>query len=288
MHRIKVYYRLIKPGIVYSNAIATMAGFFLASTGKGSFDPGLFLATIFGVLFVISSACVLNNYIDRKIDSKMKRTQKRATVLKEISASAASIYAIILGLIGFGLLVLYTNWLTVGLGVLAYLTYIVFYSVAKRKSVHGTLVGAISGGLPPVAGYVSVTNAIDLGAILLFVILVYWQMPHFYAIAMRRRDEYAAANIPVLPVVKGMYAAKMEILVYIVLFIAANSLLVILGYTGYTYLVVMTLFGLVWLGKGIEGFKTDDDVKWARKMFLFSLIILIVLCLMIAVGGLLP
>ena len=283
-----MYYQLVKPGIVYSNAIATMAGFFLAYAQLGRFDIGIFLGVVIGTSFIIASACVLNNYIDRHIDKRMKRTSKRATAAGKISRTNVLAYTVTLGLIGLTILGLLTNILTMALGVLAYISYIVLYGIGKRKTVHGTLVGAISGGLPPVAGYAALTNQLDMAAILLFFVLVAWQMPHFYAIAMRRKDEYAAASIPVLPVVKGLYATKVQIVFYVVLFIAVNILFTAFGYTGYVYLVVMTIVGLIWLYKGLKGFKTEADEKWALKMFLFSLAVLLILCVMLAVGGLLP
>lgn len=288
MKRLNSYYQLIKPGIVYSNATMTAAGFFLACAHLGVFDIKLLVAVVLGTSFIIASACVLNNFIDRDIDAKMKRTKKRATAARTISTAHVLVYIAILGLVGFGALALYTNVLTVLLGAAAYIAYIVLYGIAKRATVHGTLVGAISGGLPPVAGYAAVTNQLDIATLLLFLVLVAWQMPHFYAIAMRRRDDYAAAGIPVLPVVKGMQATRAQIVSYIVLFIIANALFTIFEYTGYIYLVVMTLVGLTWLAKGMQGFRSQEDSTWALKMFLFSLIALLVLCFMLAVGGLLP
>ncbi len=288
MDKVKTYYWLAKPGIVYGNVIAAMAGFFLASSRQGQLDFVTFAGLIVGLAFVIGSACVLNNYIDRDIDRKMKRTKNRAIVIGEVSEKAAIIYTSVLGGIGFGLLIVTTNWLTVSLGVLAYVAYIVLYGIAKRKTVHGTLVGTISGAIPPAAGYVAVTNRFDEGAALLFLIMVCWQMPHFYAIAMRRQREYADAKIPVLPVVYGTYVTKIQILLYMAAFILANSLLVIYGFVGYTYLGVVTLVGILWLLKGVRGFRIDNDEQWARKMFLFSIIVLLVMCVMIAVGGYLP
>ena len=218
----------------------------------------------------------------------MARTKKRATATGKISPTRALGYAFLLGVIGFGILITWTNVLTVAVGVTAYVAYIVLYGVAKRTTVHGTLIGAISGGLPPVAGYTALTNRLDLAAVLLFFVLVAWQMPHFYAIAMRRRADYANAGIPVLPVVKGIYATKIQIIVYVALFIVMNILFTVTGYTGYLYLVVMTIAGGSWLIKGLREFKAETDEKWALRMFLFSLFILLLLCLMLAVGGLLP
>lgn len=265
-----------------------MAGFFLAFAQVNEFDLSVFLGVTVGTALVIASACVLNNHIDRGIDKKMVRTSKRATATGIISSKSAITYTAILGMIGFTVLLISTNLLTILMGVLAYVSYIVLYGITKRTTVHGTLVGAIAGGLPPVAGYTALTNQLDVAALLLFLVLIAWQMPHFYAIAMRRQADYAEAGIPVLPVIKGIYATKVQIVWYVLLFIIINILFTVAGYAGYIYLVIMTMAGVMWLVKGLRGFATDTDEKWALKMFLFSLFILLLLCLMLAVGGLLP
>lgn len=270
METIKTYYKLTKPGIIYGNTLTAIAGFFIASEGK--IDGLLLLALVIGLAFVIASACVLNNIIDRGIDKRMKRTKKRALVTGEVSLGSASVYTVILGVVGFGTLFLFVNLLAVWLGAAAYVLYIAAYGVAKRKTVHGTLVGSIPGALPPVAGYVAVTNSIDGTAFLLFLILVLWQMPHFYAIAMFRQKEYEAANIPVLPIVKGHRAAKNQILFYILLFIIAAQALPNMGIV---YSVAMLVLGGLWLAKALHGFKTHDDEKWARGLFGFSLYVLL-------------
>lgn len=288
MEKINLYYQLVKPGIVYSNIMATAAGFMLAFAQVYEFKWLVFVGVIVGTMFVIASACVLNNHIDRGIDTKMARTKKRATVTGKISTRSVLTYAALLGVFGFGVLVLFTNLLTVMLGVLAYISYIVLYGITKRTSVHGTLVGAIAGGLPPAAGYTALTNQFDLAVVLLFFVLVAWQMPHFYAIAMRRREDYSNAGIPVLPVVRGMRATKIQIVIYVALFIVVNSLFTIAGYTGLVYMIIMTAAGVLWLMKGIRGFKVETDGKWALGMFLFSLFVLLLQCAMLAVGGLLP
>lgn len=273
MERIKTYYKLTKPGIIYGNVLTAVAGFFIAANGK--INVGLLLALVVGLALVIASACVLNNIIDRGIDKKMKRTKARALVTGAVNVKSAYIYSAVLGIVGFGTLALGVNLLAVWLGAAAYVLYIAAYGVAKRKSVHGTLVGSIPGALPPVAGYVAVTNAIDGVAILLFLILVVWQMPHFYAIAMFRRKEYEAADIPVLPLVHGSKIAKNHIVAYIVLFIITSQLLAILGHTGLVYAVAMWVLGGIWLVKAVKGFKATDDEKWARSVFSFSLFVLL-------------
>ncbi len=279
---IRAYYYLTKPGIIYGNSINAAAGFLLASAGH--IDFLLFVETLAGIGLVMASACVFNNYIDRNIDDKMARTKNRALVKGDIAVNSALAYGVMLGILGFTILAFYTNQLTVWLGVIAFVDYIVFYGVTKRKSVFGTIVGSIAGALPPVAGYTAVTGHLDGGALILFLIYALWQMPHFYAIAMYRYDDYKKAGLPVLPVVKGTRAAKVQVLAYITTFILACSLLTVWGYTGYIYLAVVGLAGLYWLWLGIKNYNKLSDKMWGKKMFLFSLIVILVLAVMLSVG----
>lgn len=218
----------------------------------------------------------------------MARTSQRALAIGKISPLHALLYAGLLGIIGFIILAAYTNWLTFGLGAFAYVMYTVVYGYAKRHSVHGTLVGSISGALPPVAGYTAVTGRIDLGAGLVFLILVLWQMPHFYSIAIYRLKDYKAAGLPVWPVKKGIYSTKWQMFSYILAFIAATSLLFAHGYTGAIYFVVMLIVGLAWLRLSYQGFKAANDRAWARQSFKFSLIVIMTLAVMMSLGPVLP
>jgi protoheme IX farnesyltransferase len=287
---IKTYYGLTKPGIIRGNLLTAAAGFLLASPGHVRL--GLLLATLIGTSLVIASACVVNNYIDREIDAKMTRTKNRAFVKGRIRPRSAGIYAVGLGLPGFVVLGFYTNMLTVFIGLAGWLFYVVIYGIAKRRSVHGTVVGSISGATPVVAGYTAVTGRLDSGAFILFLILVLWQMPHFYSIATYRFNDYGAAGLPVLPVKRGIRKAKLQIMLYITAFIPATALLTIFGYTGYIYLAVVVLLGLSWLWLGWQGFRIGGDKladeRWARKMFFYSLIVISLLSVMIAVGARLP
>lgn len=282
---IKDYYYLTKPGIIRGNAMTAAAGFLLAS--KDEFRLGVFVAMLIGISLIIASSCVLNNYIDRKIDTKMKRTKKRALAAGTITTQNAMIFAAILGFIGL-ISLSFTNLITVVLALLGVLFYVVLYAIAKRRTVHSTLVGSVSGATPISVGYCAASGAFDIGAIILFMILVFWQMPHFYAIAIYRKKDYHAAGLPVLPIVKGNHAAKMQITAYIFAFILACYTLMIFGYTGYIYLVVMALAGVWWLKIAVQGFSVKDDEKWARKVFGFSLIVLLLFSVMIAVEVLLP
>lgn len=277
---LKTYYQLTKPGIIYGNAITAIAGFFLASRSNISFL--LLFQTLIGISLVIASSCVLNNIFDREIDKKMQRTKNRALAKGSVLIKNAFAYAIILGTIGFSTLIIFTNLLSTFVALTGFIFYVFIYTPIKHRSVYATLIGSISGAVPPVVGYTAVTNNLDLGALILFLILVFWQMPHFYSIAIFRINEYSQANIPVLSVKNGINVTKIHILFYIIAFILASSLLTLFGYTGYFYLLIVTLIGIIWLGLFVKGSKTSNEKVWAHKMFRFSLWVLLATSIMIS------
>jgi protoheme IX farnesyltransferase len=246
------------------------------------------VAVLVGTALVIASACVTNNYIDRSIDQKMTRTRRRPTATGSIGAAQALSYATVLGAAGVITLLIGVNTLTTLIGVTAWFIYVVCYGVAKRRSVHGTLIGSIAGAAPPVAGYTAATNQLDMAALLLFIILVCWQMAHFYAIAIYREKDYRAAGIPVLPIVRGNYQTKIQIVLYVIGFAAAGGLLTILGYTGYIFLAVLAVGSLWWLASGLRGFTVSNSRQWARQMFWLSLVVMVVLSVMLPLGAWLP
>lgn len=287
MSKIKAYYSLTKPGVLYGNAITAAAGYLLAS--RGMIEWWLFLALCVGSTLVIASACVLNNYLDQDIDKVMARTKKRAIVSGKVSGRNALIFSVILGIVGLAILVAYTNPIVVAIGVVGFVDYVVLYGMlSKRLSVHGTLVGSISGAMPILAGYCAATGAIDLGAFIVFAILFLWQMPEFYSIAIYRRKEYQKAGVPVISVMNGVENTKYQIIAYTVMFVVASVLLAIFGYAGSVYLVVMSALGGYWIGLALQGLKTKSADEWARRMFHFSLVILLAFCGLISVDAWLP
>ncbi len=283
--KLQSYYRLTKPGIVYGNALPATAGFLLAS--KGHIHIGRFVIMLLGLSYIIAASCVINNYTDRDIDKRMERTKKRALAVGTISTRNALVFAIVLGVIGSLLLGVFINILSLLLALFCMFAYLVLYGIGKRKTVHGTLIGSISGAMPPVVGYVAVTNRIDTAALLLFAVLVTWQMPHFYAIAIFRAKDYKAADIPVLPVVKGVKTTKIQIIAYVIAFLISSSLLNVYGYTGYVYLAGTLIVGAIWLVRGLRGLRASDDIIWARQMFGFSLIVLLTWSALVSISPLL-
>ncbi|CBJ80776.1 protoheme IX farnesyltransferase (heme O biosynthesis) [Xenorhabdus bovienii str. Jollieti] len=281
---IKQYLQVTKPGIIFGNLISVVGGFLLAS--KGVIDYPLFFATMLGVSLVVASGCVFNNYIDRDIDRIMERTKNRVLVKGLIDPKISLIYASVLGIAGIVLLYIAANALAMQLALIGFLIYVGVYSLyMKRKSVYGTLVGSLSGAAPPVIGYCAVTGQFDTGALILLLIFSLWQMPHSYAIAIFRFKDYQAANIPVLPVIKGISVAKNHITLYILAFMVATLMLTISGYAGYKYLIVAAAVSIWWLGMALSGYKTANDRIWARKLFMFSIVAIMSLSVMMSVDS---
>ncbi|PVZ11207.1 MULTISPECIES: heme o synthase [unclassified Pseudomonas] len=267
---VKHFIQITKPGIIFGNVLSAAGGFFLASQGHVSL--ALLLATLIGTSLVVASGCVFNNCIDRDIDVKMERTKNRAMVQGLIPAPVALAYATVLGVAGLGLLYWQANLLAALFALIGFVIYVGLYSLyLKRKSVHGTLVGSLSGAMPPVIGYVAVSGTFDLAALTLLVMFSLWQMPHSYAIAIFRFNDYLAASIPVLPVKRGIRVAKKHILVYTFAFLLATLMLTFGGYAGMSYLAVAAAMGMYWLYMAWTGYKAADDRVWARKLFVFSI-----------------
>ncbi|KEQ01899.1 Polyprenyltransferase (cytochrome oxidase assembly factor), partial [Snodgrassella alvi SCGC AB-598-J21] len=280
--------QVTKPGIIVGNLISVVGGFLLAS--KGSINGYLLILTLLGVSLVVASGCAFNNLIDRDIDPKMERTKNRVLVRGLASARVTFALATILGIAGFIVLYFGANPLAMWLSVMGFVVYVGIYSLyMKRHSVYGTLIGSLSGAAPPVIGYCAVSNNFDAGALILLAIFSLWQMPHSYAIAIYRFKDYQAANIPVLPVVKGIAVAKHHITFYIIAFMFATLMLSIGGYAGYKYLVVAAAVSMWWLCMALSGYKAqNNDRIWARKLFVFSIIAITTLSIMMSVDFMTP
>lgn len=275
---LKKYLFLTKPGILFGNFITTLGGFFLAA--QGSIDFLLLLLTLLGTTFVVASGCVVNNVIDQDIDTKMQRTQNRALVKKTISPTVALIYALVLGLIGFSILWFGVNAYSFAFAMLGFIVYVGFYSLwTKRTSIHQTVIGSISGASPPVIGYTAISHQFDIAALLLFLAYALWQMPHSWAIAIYRFDDYKNAGIPILPVARSIQRTKIECVIYIILFAAVLNGLYCFGYTNVFFLITFNALTAYWLYLSIIGFKAENDQIWAKRFFLYSVILITLLSL---------
>ncbi|HFG6919908.1 TPA: heme o synthase [Acinetobacter baumannii] len=275
---LKKYLFLTKPGILFGNFITTLGGFFLAA--QGSIDILLLLLTLIGTTLVVASGCVVNNVIDQDIDTKMQRTQNRALVKKTISPTVALVYAFVLGVMGFSILWFGVNGYAFLFAMIGFIVYVGFYSLwTKRTSIHQTVIGSISGASPPVIGYTAVTHQFDVAALLLFLAYALWQMPHSWAIAIYRFDDYKNAGIPILPVARSIYRTKIECVIYILLFAAVLNGLYCFGYTNVFFLITFNALTAYWFYLSIIGFKAENDQLWAKRFFLHSVILITLLSL---------
>jgi heme o synthase len=270
---IKGYFAITKPGIIIGNLISVLAGFFLAAKTEGG-SWSLLFCTLVGVGLVIASGCVINNIHDRDIDLKMSRTRQRSLAQGTINVDLAFMYALGMLLLGTALLYRWVNPLSAVVVLLGYVFYVFFYTMwYKRYSVYGTLVGSVSGAIPPLVGYLAVTNFISMDAVLLFTLFCLWQMPHSYAIAMFRLQDYEAAEIPVLPVVEGIYTARRHMMAYVVAFMLVALALFVFGHGGAAYLVVSSLVCLMWCRVTFKPITQDSYVAWSKAVFKTSLIV---------------
>lgn len=275
---INLWAQAVKTGIIKSNLIPMVAGLMLALyTYELNFIeniPNIILATV-GSALVIAAAGIFNNLYDRDIDKVMPRTKTRPTVTGELNTRTvltAGVVFLILGLIALA----FTTPLAMFLGFLGVFFYVVPYTMwTKRRTIWNTEVGSISGAVPPLIGWAAVApNIWHPACWALFIIMVIWQMPHFYAIAIRKHDDYAAANIPMLPVAKGQRRTYIQTNVYLVLLMLTSFLFLPLS-LGLT--LVSLVLGGIWLWLSFVGYHKMEGKTWANKMFAFSLIHMMVL-----------
>lgn len=270
--------QVVKTGIIKSNLIPMVAGLMLALyTYQYSFIDhiGTIILAFIGTASIIGASGSFNNIYDRDIDAVMARTKGRPTVTGTISIKKVAIVASLLLVIGLALLYL-ASPLAAFLGFLGVFFYVVPYTMwTKRRTIWNTEVGSISGAMPPLIGWAAVAPDIWHPACwALFLIMVIWQMPHFYAIAIRKHDDYAAAKIPMLPVAKGAKRTYLQSNIYLVLLVLSSFLFLPLS-LGLT--LVSLLLGLIWLGLSLFGSRKMEVKDWANKMFAFSLIHMMVI-----------
>ncbi len=265
--------KTVKTGIIKSNLIPMIAALMLAiyTYNLNFIDniPNIIFAFI-GSALIIGAAGTFNNLYDRDIDAKMKRTQSRPTVTGELNSKLVFIVAIVLLIVGLVLLSL-TSYLAAFLGLLGVFFYTVPYTMwTKRKTIWNTEVGSISGAMPPLIGWAAVSPDIwHPAAWALFFIMVIWQMPHFYAIAIRKRDDYAAAGIPMLPVVKGIRRTYIQTNIYLIILTLTSFLFAPISW-GLT--LVSLILAVIWLWLSFVGYHKMEGKTWATKMFVYSLL----------------
>jgi heme o synthase len=275
---------LFKAGVLIANVLPVFTGFWLAlhfSDAAFRDHWGVFLLTIAGSTMVMAGALTLNNWYDVDIDTIMERTKNRPTVTGNFSLNLVLTIGIVLSILGFLLLLLTTVEAAI-YGFVGWFTYVFLYTMwSKRRYTFNTIIGSISGAVTPLIGWTAIEPGFHKIPIMLFLILFIFQMPHTFAIAMKKCKEYTAARVAMLPVVRGFKVTKQQIVIYVACLLPIPFALTPLGTP---FIVIATLLNVGWLAASISGFFTKDDLKWAHLIFLYSVnYVAIIFLLMIIV-----
>lgn len=274
---------LFKANVLIANVLPVFTGFWLAlyfSNESFMEHVPLFLLTMVGSTFVMAGALIINNWYDVDIDRVMDRTKNRPTVTGHFSLKSVLIMGITFSILGF-LILFFTTLEAAFYAFIGWFTYVILYTMwSKRRFTLNTVIGSISGAVSPLIGWAAITSGMHIIPIVLFLILFIFQMPHTFAIAMRKHDEYKAANVAMLPVVHGFSMTKRQILVYVACLLPLPFYLASLGTV---FLVIATLLNIAWLVISIRGFFVKDDQKWARVMFLYSVNYIAILFILMVV-----
>lgn len=279
--------QIIKTGLVQGNLLPAFAGSWLAiMLANHSFLSSIpqILMMLVGSTLIMGGACALNNYYDQDIDSIMPSKQQRPTVNERISDRNLLILSFGMMLIGEAFLFA-LNIPSGVIGLIGIVGYVSFYSIwSKRHTVWNTVIGSFPGAVPPLIGWTAIEGNISLVAVALFLVVFCWQPVHFYALAIKRKDEYSLANIPMLPSVKGFSRTRVSMLIWLVFLLPLPFLLSTLGTT---FIVIATLLNLGWVYMWLTSFKKDlDETKWATKMFVYSLNYLVVFFVLVVIVSL--
>lgn len=269
MNLIKSYYLLCKPNVVYMMLICALVGMLLAEDTVSSI-PTILIA-LFGIALCSGSAAAINQVIDRKADAAMTRTDQRPLPQGELSAFHASCFALAIGILGAVILFLFINTLTMILTLASLVGYAFIYTVyLKRATPQNIVIGGLAGAAPPLLGWASISNTIDPHALLLVLIIFVWTPPHFWALAIYRKDEYAKESIPMLPVTHGVAFTKLQIVLYTIILFIVSILPYIVLMSGGIYLVSAVILSSIFLYYSIKLYFSDDDAI-AMKTFNFSI-----------------
>lgn len=273
---VRDYISLTKPRVMSLLLVTAYGGAVLAAR---DIPPALLtLWVLLGGALASGGASALNMWYEEELDRSMSRTGKRPVAGGRVSPRAALIYGITLNVLAFAVLYFGTNILAASLALLGSALYVVLYTaILKRTTVHNIVVGGAAGAVPPLVGYAAVLGTLELDAFYLFAIVFFWTPPHFWALAILIRDDYARAGIPMLPVVQGDSAARWQILLYTVLMLALTTMF----YFATTRLGAAYLIGSVLLGVGFIAFAAramvDQSRKSAARLYKYSLLYLFVL-----------
>lgn len=272
--RLRDLVALTKPRITSTVLLTTAGGLWLA---PGVRDRQTCALAVAGVTLIVSGANALNMYLERDVDGRMKRTERRPLPAGRLAPRVALVFGVALSVLAVPVLALDVNLTTAMLAVLAHLSYVLAYTPMKQRSHLALLVGAVPGAMPPLLGWTSATGRVTAGGLVLFGILYLWQVPHFLAIAMFREQEYTRAGLKVMPAQVGARATQHAIVRWTSALLVTTLLAVPFGVARERFLASAGLLGAVFLGWGLYGLRGPATARWARSLFAVSLVYLMLL-----------
>jgi protoheme IX farnesyltransferase len=280
------YYELCKPKVVGLIVFTAIVGMFLAVPGMPPFSA-LFFGTL-GIGLAAASAAAINQIVDQKVDADMRRTSRRPIPTGNLNNRQALIFAFIIGLIAMAILVVFVNVLTAVLTFLSLIGYAVIYTMfLKRATPQNIVIGGAAGAAPPVLGWTAVTGNIDPESLWLFLIIFAWTPPHFWALAIHRRDEYAKVDIPMLPVTHGIEFTRLHVLLYTIILIIVTIFPYLVRMSGLVYLFSTLILNGIFLYYVLKLQKGEQE-GIAMKTFGFSIIYLMCLFAALLIDHYLP
>jgi heme o synthase len=267
---------LTKPRITLMVVITAAGGLFLSKRAQdvAPLSPSTILATLLGTALIVAGANALNMYIERDVDRRMDRTKNRPLPAGRLAPRLALWVGVTLSAVAVPILAIGANALTALLAVIANLLYVLAYTPLKQHSHWALHVGAIPGAIPPLLGWTAGTGRIDAAGVVLFALLFLWQIPHFIAITLFRKADYARAGLVVMPNVTGELAARHTIVRWIFACVAASLLVVPLGIAHNGYLVASAVLGAAFFSLGCYGLKAGTTTRWAKLLFAYSILYL--------------
>ncbi len=264
------YYNLCKPKVVYLIVFTAIVGMLLSTHGALPLDT--FIAASSGIGLAAASGAALNHWVDQRIDVLMERTSQRPLPQGDLSSRQALIFALSLAVISMVILLIWTNILTTLLTLTSLIGYAVIYTMfLKRSTPQNIVLGGAAGAAPPILGWSAMTGEVNTEALLLFLIIFVWTPPHFWALAIKRKDEYARAGLPMLPVTHGVVFTKLHILLYTLMLFSVTLMPFVIHMTGVVYLTGAIVLGLGFIYHAIKLFNTGNSDKHAMKTFGYSI-----------------
>jgi protoheme IX farnesyltransferase len=277
------YVRLTKPRVISLLLVTTLLAMVMAERGWP--DGPTVLWTMIGGYLAAGGANAINQWFDRDIDARMRRTATRPIPSGRIGATHALVYALAISvasalILGFG-----ANWVAAGLAMLGLFLYVFLYTLwLKRTTTQNIVIGGAAGAVPPLVGWAAVDGAIGLGALLLFAIVFYWTPPHFWALALLLKRDYAEAGVPMLPVVRGVEETARQVLLWTIVLVGVSLLPVAAGISGGPYLAAASVLGAVFIASAASLARRPDERR-ARATFSFSMLYLALLFVALAIDA---